>query len=278
MKRNRSVLWLSMGVSLLLHLVIASPFMIVQKWPHKENKRYTAATLVAVKRASKKPPPPPANKPNIEKPVPPKAVVPKPRQEQKPKIKTKAKPKPKPSQKHKLRPQPAPKKPKKATPRSLPPANTTKMNAGTPKKDPVKPIFGLTRESVQPKGDSALTARIGNTLMKPQDEVFTPSEQVEDYHAIPPFELSSLPSYKIKVTPEYPESMKAAELEGEVLLAVTIDEGGKVVALKVKRADDTLFAKAALAALKRCKFTPGMQNGTPVTTTIDVPIKFILDD
>jgi TonB family protein len=276
MKTERSVLWLSMGVSLVLHLAIASPFIVVKKWPHKEKKRYTAATLVAVKRAPKKPPQPPAKKPTIEKPVPPKAVVPKPRPEKKPKIKPK--PRPKTTEKHKLQPKPSPKQAKKKAPRSLPLANKTKTNPGTPKKEPVKPVFGLTPESVQPNGDSSLTARVGNTLMKPQDEAFTPPEQVEDYHAVPPFELSSLPLYKIKVTPEYPETMKAAEMEGEVLLAVTIDERGKVVALKVKRSDNALFAKAAQAALKRCEFTPGIQNGTPVTTTIDIPIKFILDD
>jgi periplasmic protein TonB len=276
MKRNSSVLWLSMGVSLVLHLAIAAPFMVVKKWPHKEKKRYAVATLVAVKRAPKKPSNPPAKKPNIEKPVPPKAVVPKPRPEKKPKIKPK--PKPKPSEKHKLRPQPSPKQPTKKVTRSLPAANKTKTNAETPKKEAIKPVFGLTRESVQLNGDSSLTARVGNTLMIPQDEAFTPPEQVEDYHAVPPFELSSLPLYRIKVTPEYPESMKAAEMEGQVLLAVTIDERGKVVALKVKRSDNALFAKAAQAALKRCEFTPGTQNGTPVTTTIDIPIKFILDD
>ena len=146
------------------------------------------------------------------------------------------------------------------------------------KKETAKRVFGVTRESVRQDGDSATAVRVGSTLMIDQEEAFTPAEKVKEYHAIPPFALSRLPLYKIKVTPEYPEALKAAEREGEVLLAVTIDDQGKVVDMTVKRSDDVLFTKAAKAALQKCEFTPGMQNGMPVTTIIDVPIKFILDE
>lgn len=282
MKRSSPVLGLSMGLSLLLHLAIAGPFFMVQKRPPIQRKpHYTVATFVVTKKVPINTPPP-SPKHTIEKPTPQEAAPAPPRL----KKKTISKSKPKTPKKRKQRPQlkpkakhqPTSKKPDQEISDSLPQANRRKMNAGTPKKKSVKPVFGLTRESVQAKTDSSLSARVGNTLMIPQEEAFTPSEQVEDYHTIPPFELTSLPLYKLKVTPEYPEALRSTEMEGEVLLAVTIDDQGKVVALEVKRSDNVLFTKAAQAALRKCEFTPGMQNGTPVVTTIDIPIKFILDE
>jgi protein TonB len=291
MKRCGSVLGLSMGLSLLLHLAIATPFFMVKKSPAlRKQRQYTVATLVVTKKAPIKPQPvkrpQPLPKPAIEKPAPRKAALALPRPKRKPKLKPKPKPKTKTPEKLKPIPQPRPHARPRPTTKKLnqekadllPQANRREIDTGIPQKKSVKPVFGLTRESVQAKGDAPLSARIGNTLMKPQEEAFTPSEQVEDYHAIPAFELTSLPVYKIKVTPEYPESMKAEEVEGEVLLAVTIDARGKVVTLEVKRSDNALFTKAAQAALRRCEFTPGTQNGTPVATTIDIPIKFILDE
>jgi protein TonB len=274
-----------MGLSLLLHLAIATPFFMVQKWPDlRKQRQYTVATLVVTKKAPVKPPPvkrpQPLPKPAIEKPVPRKAALalPRPKIKPKPKPKTPEKLKPKPQPRPQPRPRPTTKKPNQEKADSLPQGNRRKINTGTPKKKSVKPVFGLTRESVQAKGEAPLSARIGNTLMKSQEAPFTPPEQVEDYHSVPPFELSSLPLYKLKVTPEYPESLRSTEMEGEVLLAVTIDDQGKVVALEVKRSDNILFTKAAQAALRKCEFTPGMQNGAPVATTIDIPIKFILDE
>jgi preprotein translocase subunit SecY len=38
------------------------------------------------------------------------------------------------------------------------------------------------------------------------------------------------------------------------------------------------FSKAAVFALKQSIFTPAKLNDQPVTTTIDVPVKFILDE
>jgi periplasmic protein TonB len=276
MKKHGSILGWCLGASLLLHLAMAAPFFCVPKGPHPEKKSYTVATLVTIKKAPLKPPEPVAPKPKIKKVTPQKRPVPIP--PPKKKAKTTPKPKHKALKKKIRRPQPAAPKPKKTSTSSLPAANRTKTKDKTPKKEPIKPVFGLTRESVRQSGDAALSARVGNTLMTPQEEAFTPPEEVEDYASVPPFELSRLPLYKTRVTPEYPEPMKAAGRQGEVLLAVTIDENGKVVALKVKRSNNALFAKAALAALKKCEFTPGLQNGAPVTTTIDIPIKFMLDD
>ena len=267
MKESRHILYLSMALSFVVHIALCSP-LVLKKWGQENASRYPAAALVSVQMVFK---------PKMEvatetiKPVkdaPPKVS---------PQLSQKDKPKPKMIKKNKQNRYIQPEKHKKNTSDTLPVANK-KPEKPAAKKDKIKPVFGVTRESVQQGSDSAPSVRVGNTLMTSQEEEFTPAEKVEAYHAIPPFELSRLPLYKIKVIPEYPETLKAAEMEGEVLLTVTINHQGKVVALKVKRSDNVLFSEAAKTALKKCEFTPGMHNGLPVTTVIDIPIKFILDE
>lgn len=267
MKENHHILYLSMGLSLLVHIALGGP-LVLKKWDRHQAHHYPVVELVSVQIAPK-----PSMAADVEtmKPLeeaPPKAMPEKPRKD---------KPKPKTIKKSRQNRYIQPEKQKKRTSDALPVPN---KKSGKPpaKKETIKPVFGVSRESIQPDGDSALSVRVGNTLMTPQEEEFTPAEKVEDYHTIPPFELSRLPLYKVKVVPEYPEPLKTEEIEGEVLLTVTIDDQGQVIAIQVKRSDHELFTTAAKAALKKCKFTPGMQNGLPVTTSIDIPIKFILDE
>lgn len=269
MKEKRHILYLSMGLSLAVHIALCSP-LVLKEWGREDAQRHPVVTLVSVQIASKPP---------IETVA--KQIEPMEKTSLKalPKKHRKVKPKPKKKDIKKIKQKRyiQPDKQKKKTSDGLPVPNK-KTKKDLAEKETTKPVFGVTRESVRQEGDSAMAVRVGNTLMIDQGEAFTPVEKVKEYHAVPPFALSRLPLYKIKVTPEYPDSLKAAEKEGEVLLAVTIDEQGKVVAMMVKRSDDVLFTKAAQAALEKCEFTPGMQNGIPVTTIIDIPIKFVLDE
>ncbi len=102
----------------------------------------------------------------------------------------------------------------------------------------VKPVFGVTKESVT-DNSTGIAVRIGNTVMKEQEKEYTPPEKVKDYAAgsklverselkkivpLPSYELSTLPIFKERIKPAYPESLKEEELEGEVVLTVIIDE------------------------------------------------------
>ena len=267
MKINNRYLFLGMGVSMLLHVAVYCP-LFFKDWTDGRAIQKPEYSLVAVQIKPK-----PVTEPPVARLQP--VEVPEPEQpppKKKQQIKTKR-------PKKVMRQKPAGQKiHKNKSKDTLPASNKTSKADDAKKKTKAKPVFGAARDSVVTDGGAAMAVRVGNTLMKEQEEEFTPAEAVEDYYAVPPFELSSLPLYKVKVVPDYPESLKAAEIEGQVLLSVTIDHKGKVVAQKVKRSDDLLFAKAAMAALNQCEFTPGMQNGVPVTTIIDIPIKFILDE
>jgi protein TonB len=270
MKETHHFLYLSLLISLLLHLSI----FYTAFWSHHflNIKNDHPKTMVAVQMVQQ-PLEKPLKKMTFDTPKPPQAIKPLPLPPEKPKQPVK----PKKIQKAVSKPAIKPKVIKPEKKQTLPPSNTPNARRpADPKK--VKPVFGVNRDSLAKSGKSETAMRVGNTLMQAQENEFTPPEEVKTYASVPVFELSSMPVYKTKVDPKYPPSLKKKEVEGEVLLSATIDETGKVVKVTVKRSDHDLFSKAAVAALKQCTFTPAKQNDKPVTTTIDIPIKFMLDE
>ncbi len=186
-----------------------------------------------------------------------------------------------------------PKPPEKAPEppvRKEPPKPVQKKVVKQEKIEEVKPVFGVTKDSLAPAADTGIGVRVGNTLMKEQEKEYTPPEKVKAFAGeqieerkeakpapLPAFQLSALPVYKSKVNPKYPEELKSEELEGEVILEVTISEKGEVLEVKVKASDHDLFTRSAVAAMKQTRFTPALKNGMPVPARIDIPIKFMLD-
>jgi protein TonB len=239
-----------------------------------KNVSYRPKTIVAVKMIQA-PVEEPLKKMTFETPKPPHPLKPLPLPIEKPNIKPPVKPQK--IQKRVTKPSVKPKVIKPKLKQTLPPSNTPKeKRAADPKK--IKPVFGINRDSTAKSEKSKTSIRVGNTLMQAQEEDFTPPKEVKSYVSVPVFELSSIPIYKTKIEPHYPPDLKKKGVEGEVLLSATIDETGKVVKVGVKRSDNELFAKAAIFALKQCTFIPAKQNDKPVTTTIHIPIKFILDE
>ena len=81
------------------------------------------------------------------------------------------------------------------------------------------------------------------------------------------------------VRPVYPESMRAAGLEGTVPLEVVIGKDGKVIFARVVSAQvHPEFAKAAIQAVEQWTFTPTLLNGAPVEVTMTASISFRLVD
>jgi TonB family protein len=147
------------------------------------------------------------------------------------------------------------------------------------KSENVKPVFGVTKQTVMNAKGAGMGVRIGNTVMKEQEEEYTPPEKIKEYTTVPVFELTTMPVFKKRVKPEYPATLKEEELEGEVALSVTIDEKGMVTEVTVIRADHILFAEAAVKALKASVFEPATKNSEPVSTILDdLVYTFVLDE
>lgn len=270
MKETHQLLYPSLFLSLLLHLSV----FYTALWNNHffKLRNHQPETRVAV-QVIKQPTEKPIKKVALDVPEPPPAIKPLPLPVEKPKVKKAVKPKK--VKKAVARPSPEPNAGKASEKTSLPVSNTS--NAAPPDAKDIKPVFGMNRESLSKSGESGMSVRVGNTLVREQEEDYTPPEKVKSYTVTPPFELSSPPVYKTRVEPEYPPSLKNKAVEGNVLLTATIDDNGKVVDVKVKHSANDLFTQAAISALKQFTFTPGKQNGRPVTTTIDIPITFILD-
>ncbi|MEO5960162.1 MAG: energy transducer TonB [Opitutaceae bacterium] len=79
------------------------------------------------------------------------------------------------------------------------------------------------------------------------------------------------------VAPEYPPELRREGVSGLVMVKCTIDESGNVVDPQVEKSSNMAFEKPAVDALKKWKFKPAKQDGTPVAIKVSIPIKFVTE-
>lgn len=102
-----------------------------------------------------------------------------------------------------------------------------------------------------------------------EDEVFF--EVVED----PPTIVGGLGAIQEDVV--YPELAKRAGIEGTVTVIAYVDKTGRVTKAEVARGIGGGCDEAAVEAVMKNKFNPGMQRGKPVNVKVAIPIKFKLN-
>jgi len=74
--------------------------------------------------------------------------------------------------------------------------------------------------------------------------------------------------------PEYPEKLAAAGVNGQVVVRARIRPSGAVAEPAVLSATAPAFGESALAAVRLWRFLPRIQDGLPVETTVDIPVRF----
>jgi TonB family protein len=108
------------------------------------------------------------------------------------------------------------------------------------------------------------------------------SEIVLPVLCMPTPKKRSGPSVPPKVTrqtgPVYPFAMLRFGLTGEVKVDFVVDERGQVQNATIVSSNNPEFDTAALEAVRDWKFEPGTRDGHPVTTHMQVPVIFTLDD
>ena len=87
---------------------------------------------------------------------------------------------------------------------------------------------------------------------------------------------NSSPVITFKVAPEYPPDLKQRGQDGEVVLNYVVDAKGDVQNAHAQSSSDRGFENAALDAVRRWKFTPGVANGQLTATAQNVTIRFRL--
>ncbi len=249
-QKSRSYSWLLLSlISLSVHLVLfATAERLAASRPHEP--RQPGLLDISLKRPEPEPPAPVEEEP---------APEPEPEPEKKPVVR---------------RPRP----------------NTARQEpAPEPEPEP-QPVFGVTADSVA-TGGAGPAIRVGNTLEKSMEEKYTPPERIAPLpqvdeklpgapplQPVPAYRLTTAPSFKQKVEPDYPEEARRAGIEGTVQLEIWLDARGKVRKIRVLSSPGHGLDRAAVKAAARALFKPGEIDGKPVPVKITIPYRFVLDN
>lgn len=79
------------------------------------------------------------------------------------------------------------------------------------------------------------------------------------------------------VHPVYPQTLRVAEISGQVLVDFLVDTTGRVQNAYAIKATHPLFGDRAVEAVRQWRFHPGHKNGRPVVTHMQVPVIFDLN-
>ncbi|HKI44908.1 MAG TPA: energy transducer TonB [Balneolales bacterium] len=83
---------------------------------------------------------------------------------------------------------------------------------------------------------------------------------------------------KLQASITYPELARKAGIEGRVYVEFVVDEHGRVENPRVVRGIGGGCDEAAIEAVKKARFVPGMQRGRPVKVRYSLPIVFKLQN
>ncbi len=83
-----------------------------------------------------------------------------------------------------------------------------------------------------------------------------------------------VPIYKVE--PEYSEEARKAKYQGTVVLAIVVDETGKVTNIRVVRPLGMGLDEKAIEAVSKWRFRPGYKDGKPVPVMANVEVNFRL--
>ena len=92
-----------------------------------------------------------------------------------------------------------------------------------------------------------------------------------------PDDLDKKPVITSRAAPRYPFEAKRNGLSGTVVLRFIVDNRGNVADVEVVSSTHVDFSKAAVEAMLRWKFRPGMKNNRRVNTRMEMPMSFSLD-
>lgn len=89
-------------------------------------------------------------------------------------------------------------------------------------------------------------------------------------------QLTRKPSFRAKVEPVYPESLRSTGFEGKVVVEVFLNARGAVDDARIIKSGGPVFNAAVLRAVKASVFEPGYVDGEPVPVRVQIPFAFQL--
>lgn len=92
------------------------------------------------------------------------------------------------------------------------------------------------------------------------------------------FAFDTYPVVTQSAKPRYPELARKAEVEGVVVVMVTIDESGNVISAWIAETSAEVLNESAIEAAYKFRFTPAKQRDVAVKATISIPFRFSLTE
>jgi protein TonB len=87
----------------------------------------------------------------------------------------------------------------------------------------------------------------------------------------------AMPRYFDNKRPAYPVAARRNGYEGTIVLSAQVLTSGDVGDLRIKKSSGyEILDQSALEAVRQWRFEPGKRMGQPVTTWVEVPIRFVL--
>lgn len=137
--------------------------------------------------------------------------------------------------------------------------------------------FATLNEVAAPTGPVGDATGIGTGGVQIEEPLKVETDASEDPYAFTPVESEPQPTTDVRKNIVYPELARKAGIEGHVYLRFKVLKSGGVGEVIVEKSDHKILEDAAIEAIKKCKFTPAIQNGAPIdvwtSQTIDFRLK-----
>ncbi len=131
--------------------------------------------------------------------------------------------------------------------------------------------------AIEPSDDPGAEDTIDPTIFGPDDPLpALPGESGGGQREFMYFEME--PRLLKGAMPEYPELARKAEVEGVVVVHVTVDETGRVIDVWIASSQAEILNDPAIEAAYRYVFDPALQNDVPVKATIGLIFRFSLTE
>jgi periplasmic protein TonB len=156
--------------------------------------------------------------------------------------------------------------PKAAIPVAVPEEEVPQEQALLPSQSEIK-------AQVTQGADSGLDIRPGEQIQITGEEA---SNEIPEMGTFTPFEVPPQPLPDFSPQPDFPELAKTAGVTGKVVVQVYVDKKGEVKKWKVVQVNPKGlgFEDEVEKVIPKWKFTPAIQQGSPVGVWVAVPFNF----
>ncbi len=139
-------------------------------------------------------------------------------------------------------------------------------------------VVTLTREFTQEVEPLPLTTDHPTDLVTIPTNIRHKPDPKEIPNVFNPADLDKRPEPISQPSPNFPYDLQHVVSEGSVVVGFIVDRHGDVVQARIISSSNSGFERAALSAIEKWKFRPGVKNGRKVGTRVEQPLAFLLKE